>query len=41
MTLNSTFGEKAELAVNSEKELNWLSSWRKSRIDCPFGERAE
>ena len=29
------------MAVNSEKESNWLYIWRKSQIGCPFGERAK
>ena len=36
---NSTFEEKDELAVNSEKEANWLSIQRNRRIGCQFKER--
>ena len=36
---NSTFEERDELAVNSEKEANWLSIQRNRRIGCQFKER--
>ena len=39
LTVNSTFEERGELAVNLEKEENWLSVQRKRRIGCPFEER--
>ena len=34
------FRERAELAVNSEKKLNWLSIWRKSQNTCQFEDEA-
>ena len=41
MPLNSTFGERTKMSVNSEKESNQLSIQRKSRIGCQFRERAK
>ena len=40
-TLNSTFEEKGELAVNSEKQANLLSIQRKRQIGCQFKERVD
>ena len=37
-TLNSTFEERGYLAVNSEKETNWLFQ-RKRLFGCQFKER--
>ena len=38
-TLNNTFGERGDLAVNSEKEENWLYILGKIGIGCQFEER--
>ena len=35
-TLNNIFGERGDLAVNSEKEENWLSIQRKRQVYCKF-----
>ena len=36
LTLNRTFEEEGELAVNSEKEGNFMSIQRKIQIVCQF-----
>ena len=36
---NSTFEERGKLAVNLEKEANWLSIQRKRQIGCQVKER--
>ena len=38
--IGSTFRERAKLVVHSEKELNWLSIWRRSQHICQFKEYA-